>query len=86
MLQSGRTLPESAQRIDESIAKTEHSDEAAKVKEKPSANFVQEKSNKHYVLHLDIIDYAAKEVHDSLYEEFPKLFNLSDSVDCFSCD
>ena len=40
MLQLGRTLPESAQRIDESIAKTEHSNEAAEVKEKLGANFV----------------------------------------------
>ena len=34
MLQSGRTLPESAQRIDESIVKIEHFDEVAEVKKK----------------------------------------------------
>ena len=86
MLQSGRTLPESAQRIDESIAKIEHSDEAAEMKEKPGANFIQEKSNMCSVFHLDIIDYTAKEVHDSFNEEFLELFDLSDSIDCFSCD
>ena len=63
MLQSGRTLPKSAQRIDESIVKIEHFDEVAEVKKKKkesSAIFVQEKSNQHSIFHLDIIDYVAK--------------------------
>ena len=64
-----------AQRIDESVARTEHSNEAAEVKEKLGANFVQEKSNKHSVFHLDFIDYTVKEDHDSFYEEFPELFH-----------
>ena len=86
MLQLSRTLSESAQTIEESIAKIVHSDEAIKEKEKLGVSSIQEKSNKHFVFHLDITDYAAEEVYDSFYDEFLELFNLGDSVECFFCD
>lgn len=39
-----------------------------------------------FVLHLDVIDDLVEEVHDTLYEEFPKLIGFGDLADCFSCD